>query len=155
MLLTDRPTSEPPGTEDGSLRELAAALERSVSWLRRATRPAEWSAVALSTLDALDRHGPQRVSDLVGRERISQPGMTGLVTRLEAAGLVERGSDPRDRRAALVALTENGRRYLHDVRALRSETLVDHLAALPGEQQHALRAAAPALAALAARPLAD
>jgi DNA-binding MarR family transcriptional regulator len=125
-------------------------LVGTVTWLRRETRPAEWSVVALSTLDALDRRGPQRVSDLVALEHISQPGMTGLLGRLEAAALVERRSDPRDRRASLVSITEHGRTYLDDVRRSRAATLAGHLTELSPEQQEALFDAMPALTALTA-----
>lgn len=136
--------------DEPSVGELATVLVGAVTWLRRQTRPAEWSAVALSTLDALGRRGPQRVSDLVALEHISQPGMTGLVGRLEAAGLAERRPDPRDRRASLVSITEAGRRYLGDVRRSRAEVLAGHLTDLSPEQQDALFEAMPALTALTA-----
>jgi DNA-binding MarR family transcriptional regulator len=138
-----RPGSSP-------LEELAAALGETVTWLRRETKPAAWSAVALSTLDALNRRGAQRVSDLVALEHISQPGMTGLIGRLGEAGLVARRPDPSDKRAALVSVTDAGRRYLADVRRARTEVLTRHLATLPPEQQHALLRALPALTALTA-----
>src|SRR4051794_29960116 len=93
----------------GELDDLAVTLERTLSWVRRVVRPAEWSAIALSTLDALDRLGPLRVTELTARERITQPGMTGLVARLTSAGLAERRADPSDGRATLVALTDAGR----------------------------------------------
>lgn len=108
--------------------------------------------MALSTLDALDRRGPQRVSDLVALEHISQPGMTGLVGRLEAAGLVERRQDLRDRRASLVSITDSGRGYLDDVRRARAEALAGHLIDLAPDQQEALFEAMPALTALTATP---
>ncbi|AEA26177.1 MarR family winged helix-turn-helix transcriptional regulator [Pseudonocardia benzenivorans] len=139
-----------PGTgaaED--LTRLAVALERAASWVRRTTAPAEWNLVALSTLDALDTAGPQRVSDLVARESISQPGMTGLVARLEAAGLVTRGPDPRDGRATLVAATEEGSAYIRMRHRLRAGAVAAHLEALSAAERHALLAAVPALTRLA------
>lgn len=132
--------------------EAAAALERATSWLRRAHPPGEWNAVALSTLDALDRLGPQRVTDLVAQERITQPGMTGVVARFVAAGLVERAPDPRDGRATLVSITDAGRAYVRAFHAARAATVAEHLAALPADARHALRAAAGALDLLAALP---
>jgi DNA-binding MarR family transcriptional regulator len=135
------------------LTQAAEALERTMSWLRRAARPAEWNAVALSTLDAVDRTGPHRISYLVGHERITQPGMTGIVDRLAAAGLVRRQPDPADGRAALVAITAAGHDYLLSIRRQRAQALAAHIRQLEPGQQRALAAAAAALQALAARPV--
>ena len=145
MLLTDRT----PDRAD-EFAELAAVLGDTVTWLRRQTRPSEWSAVALSTLDTLDRRGSHRVSDLVALEHISQPGMTGLIGRLATAGLVERAGDPRDRRASLVRITEGGHRHLAEVRRSRASMLSTQLSGLPEQHQQALLDALPALTALTA-----
>ncbi|MEZ4595963.1 MAG: MarR family winged helix-turn-helix transcriptional regulator [Chloroflexota bacterium] len=48
---------------------------------------------------------PRRLADLLGTDTA---GMTRLIDRLEAKGLVERHADPRDRRALVVALTDQG-----------------------------------------------
>ncbi|HEU5008344.1 MAG TPA: MarR family transcriptional regulator [Jatrophihabitantaceae bacterium] len=138
---------------EAELDAAAVALERTMSWLRRAVRPTEWSAVALSTLDALDREGPLRVTDLVARERITQPGMTGLVGRLADAGLVERNADPSDGRVTLVAITPAGRDYLRSIREQRAALVAAHLRALTPEEQQLLVNACRALQALSARPL--
>jgi DNA-binding MarR family transcriptional regulator len=143
------------GAESAGLAEAAEALERVTSWLRRAIRPAGWNAVALSTLDAVARTGPHRISYLVSHERITQPGMTGIVDRLAAAGLVRRQPDPADGRAALVAITPAGQDYLRSVRRQRACTLAAHIGQLEPGQQRALTAAAAALQALAARPIDD
>jgi DNA-binding MarR family transcriptional regulator len=139
--------------ETAEVAELAAGLEQLLAWIRRTVQYGEWSVVALSTLDALDRLGPHRITDLTARERITQPGMTGLVGRLEAAGLVDRRPDPSDGRATLVTITAAGRDYMRDLHRRRAEVLADHVAQLPDDERHALLRAAPALAALASRPL--
>ena len=68
--------------------EISLVLERLASWLRRATPAVEWNSVALSTLALLARRGPLRITGLVAAERITQPGMTSLVRRMAAVGLV-------------------------------------------------------------------
>jgi DNA-binding MarR family transcriptional regulator len=141
-----------PGTET-DLVPVAEALAAATSWLRRALRPAEWNAVALSTLDAVDRTGPHRISFLVTQERITQPGMTGIVDRLAAAGLVRRQPDPADGRAALVAITPAGHDYLMSIRRQRAATVAAHIGSLEPGHQQALAAAAAALQALAACPV--
>ena len=123
----------------------AVALTRYYSWWRRSAPVSSLSATSLSTLDALDVHGPQRVSDLAVRERITQPGMTGLVTRLAAAGLVERTADPGDGRVALVRVTEAGRAELTQVRDMRSAELRRRLEHLDPRDRRAIELAGPAL----------
>src|SRR5690348_2181741 len=146
------PPAAGPGTET-DLVPVAEALAAATSWLRRALRPAEWNAVALSTLDAVDRTGPHRISFLVTQERITQPGMTGIVDRLAAAGLVRRQPDPADGRAAPVAITPAGHDYPKSVRRQRADTVAAHIGSLEPGHQQALAAAAAALQALAACPV--
>jgi DNA-binding MarR family transcriptional regulator len=143
----------PSRTADPDLAQTSVALERAVSWIRRALRPAGWNAIALSTLDAVDRSGPLRITDLTVRERITQPGMTGVVARLETAGFVVRRSDPSDGRATLVEATPAGREFLRDIRRRRAETLAEHLETLDPRHQRVPAAAVEALEALAAQPI--
>jgi DNA-binding MarR family transcriptional regulator len=49
-----------------------------------------------------------RITELGEDALLSQPGMSRLVARLEARGLVERVDDPRDARACRIRLTEDG-----------------------------------------------
>lgn len=126
----------------------SAALARVASWVRRVTPRDALNAVALSALDALATEGPQRVTDLVARERISQPGMTSVVNRLAEAGLVERNADPQDGRATLVTITDAGRAHLAAFHAARVATFAEHVSRLPGHHQQALHDAVAALDAL-------
>lgn len=99
----------------------------------------------MSTLEVLERTGPQRVCTLVEHEHITQPGMTALVSRLGAAGFVDRAPDPDDGRAILVSITGSGREHLRDFRALRARTLHAALSALPHSEQQALTGITEAL----------
>jgi DNA-binding MarR family transcriptional regulator len=135
------------------LLRVAAALERARGWLRRAAAPTEWGPPAVAALVALDSCGPLRVTDLVARERISQPGMTGLVSRLADAGLVARSNHPNDGRARLVAITDAGRAYLRQLQAQRASAVAERLAALAPDEQRALAAAADALDSLTRAPI--
>lgn len=63
-------------------------------------------------LAALRRSGDPHVMTPTALSRLlmlSPAGMTNRIDRLEAAGLVERRSDPDDRRSSLVVLTDEGR----------------------------------------------
>ncbi len=132
---------------------ISLVLERLGSWLRRAAPPVEWNAVALSTLTELSRRGPLRVCDLVAAERITQPGMTSLIGRMTAAGLVTREDDPADGRATLVCLTAAGAAYLDQIHRLRAGVIAEQLRGLPPARRRALAAALDAMDALAALPL--
>ena len=103
------------------------------------------SLTAASTLGLLQRSGPLRLTVLAEREAVSQPAMTGLVGRLEGAGLVARDADPTDGRAVLIALTAEARALIEDRRARRAGAMDDLLDQLdPGERSR-LDAAIPAL----------
>ncbi len=132
------------------LAEVADGLERLVAWLRRLA-PNQISSTAITTLDTLQAEGPLRISELAEREAISQPGMTTLVNRLEAAGQAERLPDPSDGRAALVRITPVGRRVLADRHAGRSEAVRAELHHLEPADRAALVAALPAIERLLAR----
>jgi DNA-binding MarR family transcriptional regulator len=58
---------------------------------------------------ALWQHGQLSVKDLSRLVQLDPGTLSPLVKRLEAAGLVSRGRDPRDERALAIALTDAGR----------------------------------------------
>jgi DNA-binding MarR family transcriptional regulator len=63
-----------------------------------------------TVLARLHRVGPSNQGTLARELRVSPRNITGLVDGLETAGLVERTPHPRDRRAILVTLTDDGTR---------------------------------------------
>ncbi|MDI5966791.1 MarR family winged helix-turn-helix transcriptional regulator [Streptomyces sp. SL13] len=74
-----------------------------------------------------------------------------LVNQLTAAGLLSRGTDPGDRRSALLRPTADGLARLADWRARRGELVARQVAAMSGADQALLAAALPALRRLAQR----
>ncbi|HEY2298026.1 MAG TPA: MarR family transcriptional regulator [Jatrophihabitans sp.] len=127
--------------------DLADAIDRLTMWLRRQV-PTAVSSSTITTLDSLATAGPLRISDLAEREAVSQPGMTSLVNRLEAAGQAERVADPTDGRAALVRITDAGRALLTQRHAARALVLEQELADLDEADRAALVAAVPAIGRL-------
>jgi DNA-binding MarR family transcriptional regulator len=119
-------------------------------WARRQA-PAPVSTTTITTLDTLLAEGPLRVSQLAEREAISQPGMTTLIDRLEAAGQAERIPDPSDGRATLVRITDLGRKVLAARQADRTAALVAELERLDATDKQALLAALPAVQKLIGR----
>ncbi len=70
------------------------------------------------TLAALRRHRPNQElspTQLADAALMTTGGMTARLDRLEERGYVARRSDPADRRALLVTLTDSGRRIVDDV----------------------------------------
>jgi len=63
-----------------------------------------------AVLFLLLRRGERRLSAIGDTLALGAPAVTGLVNRMENAGLVTKRKDPNDRRGALVDLSEAGRR---------------------------------------------
>jgi DNA-binding MarR family transcriptional regulator len=135
----------PTASPSRDLVDLASALDRVMSWLRRHSPPTELSMTARTTLNRLAVDGPARISELARHEGVTQPAMTGLVNRLETMALVRREADPADGRAALAVLTDSGRTLIEDRRRQRALVLAGQLEELPPGDQQALLAALPAL----------
>ncbi len=89
-----------------------------------------FSFSTLSVLHTLSRRGPLRLTDLTATEQLKQPALTSLVAKLERDGLVSRRRDPRDGRAVLLSLTQEGRQIVrsrHADRMAKLARLVDRL----------------------------
>lgn len=135
-----------------STTALADGLDRLILWGRRYA-PVMVSSTTVTTLDTLRTDGPLRISTLALRESVSQPGMTTLVNRLEAAGHAERFADPADGRASLVRITEAGRKLLADRHAARTRSLLGPIERLDKADRDVLVGARPALEKLINMPL--
>lgn len=131
-------------SDDDIYRRAAEALLRlMVSVVRTGAR--DVGVTAGLTLVTLDLCGPQRITELAAMEHVSQPSMSGVVSGLERAGLVERHRDANDRRVVLVELTTAGRDYLERRRRSGIETLTRLVAGLPDGDGAAFCAALPVL----------
>ena len=107
--------------------------------------PRDLSLTSVATLSTLVRRGPRRVTELAASEGVAQPSMTALVTALERDGLVERQPDPRDKRAALVSITEAGREYVARRRRIGADLVTSTLEELSEGDRAALADAVDAL----------
>lgn len=107
----------------GLLMEAAAALTCStVPTIEAHGLSPQWFEALLRL--ARTPEGRLRMSDLAASmTSISPSGLTRVVDRLEAAGLVSREQCPTDRRSAYAVITDAGRRRVDEV-------LPDHLADL-------------------------
>jgi DNA-binding MarR family transcriptional regulator len=90
-----------------------------------------------ATANAFD----MKVSEISKSLHVTSPTITQIIKGLEAKGLVERASDPIDRRAVGVALTEKGDAVTQMAREAflsRFEGLIEHLGEESSEQLAAL-----------------
>jgi DNA-binding MarR family transcriptional regulator len=128
-----------------SVTEMTETLDAFFGLWRRLIPAAGVSLTAASTLALLLRSGPLRLTALADQEAVSQPAMTGLVSRLQGAGLVARGADPDDGRVVLVELTAEGRALIQGRRARRAAAMDALLDLLDPDDRTRLDAAIPAL----------
>ncbi len=104
----------------------------------------------LAELDAAGE--PQTMSALSRRLMVSNGNVTGVIDRLERAGLVARRPSPDDRRVQYIALTARGRRRFATVAAAHEQWIdallgeladADEIARLLETTKHHLRAQVP------------
>ena len=86
--------------------------------------------------------------ELAAVERMSVPGMSKFIHKLEDAGLVQRASVEGDQRRVGLSLTPAGHKVLRSVKSKRTAWLASRLRRLEPEQLEALDAAIEPLAHL-------
>jgi DNA-binding MarR family transcriptional regulator len=105
---------------------LVRRIRRLIAERARMVHP-EMSPVAYSMLVALNESGPRRASDLVDTFSIDKGAVSRQVGSMLELGLIERSPDPEDRRAAILAITEEGSRRLAAIAAIRRQEVMERL----------------------------
>jgi DNA-binding MarR family transcriptional regulator len=107
--------------EDGTLSEAFWSVARELRHQARETlEPWRITPSQFRALGVLTQQGVIRLSELAEHLRIAPRSTTEVVDGLQERGLVERRPDPDDRRATLVALTEQGISLGASLRAARN-----------------------------------
>ena len=130
-----------PMTLANRLRPVILRLGRE---LRREIHSLGVSGGQVSLLISIKQQPGITAAELAERERVSAPGMSGQLVRLEAAGLIERVRAA-DRRRIGLFLTDEGERVLRSVRKRRTAWLVERLERLEPEERERVDAAMDAL----------
>jgi DNA-binding MarR family transcriptional regulator len=132
-------------TESATLaNRLRPVLLRIARELRREIHSLGVTGGQVSLLIQIKKSPGITASALAERERISAPGMSGHIARLEAANLIER-TRAEDRRRIGLTLTEDGDKVLANVRKRRTAWLAEHLKGLTEDERELIEAALPAL----------
>ena len=95
----------------------------------------------------LNHLGPSTQQELAATLKVSPRNITGLVDALEAGGFVIRRSHPRDRRAILVTLTEQGIQATAEMEHERAQIASALIANLSPDQVEQLRQGLDSVAA--------
>jgi DNA-binding MarR family transcriptional regulator len=119
---------------------LRPALLRLARELRREIHSLGVTGGQVSLLSQIAASPDITASELAERERISAPGMSGHLGRLEAANLIERARAS-DRRRIGLRITDEGERVLRSVRKRRTAWLVEHLNGLTDDERDRIEAA--------------
>jgi DNA-binding MarR family transcriptional regulator len=98
-----------------------AALVRELDVEMQAAHDLTLTQYEVLLLLALSDTGALRLSDLAHGALLSLSGLSRLVDRLAAMGLVERAQCPEDRRSSLACLTASGRRRFREARPTHLE----------------------------------
>jgi DNA-binding MarR family transcriptional regulator len=129
------------------LDELAPIIagERAAFASRCHERSISMTHLLLMTL--LETHGPlpmSRVAELLG---CGLPTATGIVSRMQERGLVEREHDSEDRRVVTLRLSEDGAAEIQDLQASRRQRMGTALSNLSDRERTQLLASVRALRA--------
>lgn len=136
-----------PPTEDEVTR-LKIALIRIVRLVDKQVSGGGLTRTQLSVLGTVARIGPLGIGALAEAEGLNPTMLSRVVGKLESDGLLQRSTDPADRRAARVEITAAGEELHCRLRRERSALLAAALTRLPGDDADALLAALPAIEAL-------
>jgi DNA-binding MarR family transcriptional regulator len=127
--------------------ELRPVLLRLARQVRREAAEFGVTAGQATLLSVIGAHPGITASELAEAERISPPGMSAHLERLEAAGLIVR-ERAADRRRVGVSLSPEGARVVRSVRKKRTALLAERLEGLTAEERAAIEAAVAPLARL-------
>jgi DNA-binding MarR family transcriptional regulator len=131
------PTTDPVAVAN-RLRPVLLKLNRH---LRREIHSLGVTGGQASLLFSIQRRPGIGVRELASLERMSAPGMSKYVGRLEAAGLVAREPSGEDRRRVGLRVTAEGERVLRSVKSRRTAWLASRLRGLSEAELAAVDAA--------------
>lgn len=146
----------PPRTESTQADEgeIAIQFRTEIDRLSRLLRSTNSTGSAglpparISVLLAVDRHGQVRLSEIARHQRLHPTMLSRIVGHLVAGDLVQRGTDPEDRRSAWLTPTERGHALATRIQSERAEMVRLAIQGLDEHHRRSLVESLPALRAL-------
>jgi DNA-binding MarR family transcriptional regulator len=141
-------------SDAGPAGEFAELFRAVYLTFHRRDRPrSQLPNASLAVLEHLALAGPLTIGEAAAHLRRAQSVVSEIVSHLERQGLLERESDPADRRRTLIWLTPDGQAALRRQREVLSEDLLaGALSRMPRDQVGALITALRALVQSASPP---
>lgn len=133
--------SDAPSLEASLIATVAPVMRHLIAHARRRRAWSELTYQQYNVLRIIDTQGPQPQAEVARWLLVTAPVVTRLASTLADAGLVERGTDPNDRRAVLLALTATGRRRARAMRRDLLQAAHELLEPIPEERRAAVGAA--------------
>lgn len=134
-----------------ALSDVVARLRRAMRRSARVRMPGSLSVAQLELLSTVQEHGEARPGELARRLRLAPNSVSTLTNTLVTAGMLRRTADPRDGRAAVLELTEEGLRQVLSWRDTNSEILAAAVDRLSVEDRRTVEQALPVLSRLVAQ----
>lgn len=141
-----RPSAEPD--DAGETAELAAQLRLAIGRLYRTFRRGGDNTMSTPQqllLQAIDRSGPLRLTDLAIQQGVPPSNLTRSIRWLTERGLILRDVSPTDRRSVIVAISPAGRQLVQRVASAKAKFLGAKIDQLAPAQQRAIRQTIPIL----------
>jgi DNA-binding MarR family transcriptional regulator len=133
--------AEPPGSSTALANELRPILVRLARELRKETSHLGITGGQATLLWQVSEHSGIGLRALAELEGIATPTVSGLIDRLQRAGLVTRERSQTDRRRIGLTITPAGSELLVAVRARRTVWLAERLGRLKPAERTAIAAA--------------
>ncbi len=112
--------------------------------LDHAQRRSSWKGVTYqqyNVLRIIHSEGPVAPAEIARRLMVTAPVITRLTSGLVEAGLVERGSDPNDRRSVRLTLSRAGKRRASGMRRDLMVAATELIEPLPADRRAAVASA--------------
>ncbi len=93
-----------------------------------------------AVLAALEEYGALSQADLGRRLGLDRNDVSGIVTRLQAGGHIDRRTDPANRRRNLVTINQAGMRYLEQIQINADKAQAELLSGLEADERRQLHA---------------
>lgn len=132
--------------------QFAKAYQLSSRFLTQKVSELNLTSVQAMVLGFLTEEDQITSSELGKRTELDSATLTGILDRLEAAGYLERKSNPDDRRSIHIHLTSKGKALGKDATRVLMEANAEFLQVLTEEQKRELRSLIQTLRLSATRP---